>query len=183
MQPIEVLLPNYIKYEHFGEKQQLGYFMGFLQFGMLVGGFIVSLKKQWKKIILLMSIGFYSTGIGMLLLGIIGEGNFILLYIVAFFLLMASPIINALLQTTIQMKVPPEKMGRVISVIVSLATLATPLGMIMAGLVADAIGSIKILYIWCGIINIIIISFTLYTKKSRTFLKNMQEEQDKIIAS
>ncbi|WP_371805249.1 MFS transporter [Candidatus Lokiarchaeum ossiferum] len=183
MQPIDVLIPNFIKYEHFGEKQHLGYFMGFLQLGMLVGGLMISLKKQWKRIFLIMSIGFYSTGIGMLFLGIIDQGNFVLLYLVAFFLLLTSPIINALLQTSIQVTVPPEKVGRVISVIVSLATLATPLGMIMSGLIADAIGSIRILYIWCGIINILIITFTLYSKKSRIFLKNMQEEQDKISKS
>lgn len=180
MQPLDVLLPNFIKYEHFGERQQLGYFMAFLQAGMLCGGFITAIKKQWKKVIIIMSIGLFSTGIGLLLLGLVGEGNFLLLYIIAFFMLLLNPIVNALFQTTLQRSVPPEKMGRVVSVVVSLATLASPIGMIIAGPIADALGSIRELYVWCGVLNIIIVAFTLYTKNSRLFLKEMQVQQDNL---
>ncbi|WP_371802211.1 MFS transporter [Candidatus Lokiarchaeum ossiferum] len=180
MQPLDVLLPNFIKYEHFGEKQQLGYFMAFLQAGMLCGGLISALKKQWKNVIVIMSLGLFSTGIGLLLLGVIGQSNFILLYTVAFFMLLLNPIVNALFQTTLQRSVPPEKMGRVISVVVSLATLASPIGMILAGPIADALGSIRELYVWCGILNIIIVAFTLYSKNSRIFLKEMQVQQDNL---
>ena len=179
-QPLYVLLPNFIKYGHLGSKQNLGYFMGFLQLGVLIGGLIASIKKKWNNVILIISIGFYSGGIMLILLGLVPEGNFILLYIIAFFVYIPQPITNSLVNSSIQVKVPPEKMARVISIIVSLAYFTSPLGMILSGVIADAIGSISSFYILCGILRIIIITLLLYSKKNLIFLGTMQQEQDEI---
>ena len=179
-QPLYVLLPNFIKYGHLGSKQNLGYFMGFLELGVLIGGLIASIKKKWNNIILIISIGFYSGGIMIILLGLVPEGNFILLYIIAFFVYIPQPITNSLVNSSIQIKVPPEKMARVISIIVSLAYFTSPLGMLLSGLIADAIGSISSFYILCGILRIIIITLLLYSKKNIIFLRTMQQEQDEI---
>ena len=140
----------------------------------------ISIKKKWNNIILIISIGFYSGGIMLILLGLVPEGNFILLYIIAFFVYIPQPITNSLVNSSIQIKVPPEKMARVISIMVSLAYLASPLGMILSGVITDAIGSISTFYIWCGILRIIIITLLLYSKKNLIFLRSMQQEQDEI---
>ena len=154
--------------------------MGFLELGLLIGGIIVSLKKKWNNVVLIISIGFYSGGIMLVLLGLVPEGNLILLYIIAFFVYIPQPITNSLVNSSIQIKVPPEKMARVISIMVSLAYFASPLGMLLSGVIADAIGSISTFYIWCGILRIIIITLLLYSKKNLIFLRTMQQEQDEI---
>ncbi len=177
-QPLNALLPNFIRYEHGGGKEELAYFLVFLQSGMFVGAIIMSLKKKWNHIALVTISGLFLSSIGFIAIGLVPPGNFILLYIIAALFLLLNPIVNGLFQTMIQLMIPPEKMGRVISVLITMSAFASPLGLILAGPAADLLGSISLLYIICGILSGVVLIFTIFRKSVLNLLKEGQRLQD-----
>ena len=177
-QPLDALLPNFIRYEHFGGKQELAYFLAFLNFGMFLGAIVMSIKKHWKHMTSVTITGLFSTSIFYVILGLIPPGNFIALYSVASVFLLFNAIVNGLFLTMIQLMIPPEKMGRVISVIITMSSFASPLGLILAGPVADLLGSISLLYIICGILSAMVLILTIFRKSSLSMMKEGQRLQD-----
>ena len=177
-QPLDALLPNFIRYTHFGGQQELAYFLGFLNLGMFLGAIIMTVKKHWKHMAITITIGLFSTSAGLLALGLVPEGNFIALYIVAALFLVMNPIVNGLFQTMIVFMIPPEKMGRVISVLIMMSSIASPLGLILSGPAADLLGSISLLYIICGILSALVVTLTIFRKSAWNMMKEGQRLQD-----
>ncbi len=180
-QPLDALLPNFIRYTHFGGQQELAYFLGFLNLGVFLGAIIMTVKKHWRHMAVTITIGLFSTSAGLLALGFVPEGNFIALYIVAAFFLVMNPIVNGLFQTMIVFMIPPEKMGRVISVLITMSAIASPLGLILAGPAADLLGSISLLYIICGILSALVVTLTIFRKSAWNLMKEGQRLQDEAI--
>ncbi|MHA2002021.1 MAG: MFS transporter [Promethearchaeota archaeon] len=176
-QPLDALLPNFIRFEHLGGKPELAYFMGFLQVGIFVGAIIMSIKKKWHHSAFMIILGLFFSSVCFVAIGFIPQGDFILLYIIAAIFLVFNPIVNGLFMTMIQLMIPPEKMGRVFSVLMTMSALASPLGLILAGPMADLLGSISILYILCGILSGAIVALTMFRKSSLGLMKRGQQLQ------
>jgi len=176
--PLDALLPNFIRYTHFGGQKELAYFLGFLNLGVFLGAIIMTLKKHWKHMTITITIGLFSTSAGLLALGLVPSGNFVALYIVAAFFLFMNPIVNGLFQTIIVFMIPPDKMGRVISVLITMSSIASPLGLILAGPAADLLGSISLLYIICGILSGLVVLLTMFRKSAKNLIKEGQRLQD-----
>lgn len=168
-QPLDALLPNFIRFEHGGGKEELAYIMAAIQVGMFIGAIWMSLQKKWKHFLTWITIGISSMFIGYIALGIVPSGNFTWLYIVAFSLFLFNPIVNGLFQTSIQIMIPPEKMARIISVLMTVSALASPLGLLLSGPLADLFGSIGTLYIVSGIVGLLVCIPQLYSKPAREF--------------
>jgi len=176
--PLDALLPNFIRITHSGGQQELAYFLGFLNVGVFLGAIIMTVKKHWRHMTVTIIIGLFSTSAGLLALGLVPPGNFVALYIVAALFLLMNPIINGLFQTMIVFMIPPEKMGRVISVLITMSAIASPLGLILSGPAADLLGSISLLYIICGILSAISVALTIFRKSAWGMMKEGQRLQD-----
>jgi len=72
-----------------------------------------------------------------------------------------------------------KDMGRVLAVLMLLSSIASPIGMLIAGPAADLLGSINLLYILCRILSIGVISATLYRKRSFELMKLSKNELNK----
>ncbi len=177
-QPLNALLPNFIRVSHSGGQQELAYFLGFLNLGVFLGAIVMTIKKHWKHMTITIIIGLLSSSVGYLALGLVPPGNFTALYIVAAFFLLMNPIINGLFQTMIVFMIPPEKMGRIISVLITMSAIASPLGLILAGPAADLLGSIPLLYIICGILSALVVPLTMFRKSALGIMKEGQRLQD-----
>ncbi|MHA1473775.1 MAG: MFS transporter [Promethearchaeota archaeon] len=177
-QPLDALLPNFIRVTHSGGQQELSYFLGFLNVGVFLGAIIMTVKKHWRHMKITIIVGLFSTSAGLLALGLVPPGNFIALYIVAGLFLIMNPIVNGLFQTMIVFMIPPEKMGRVISVLITMSSIASPLGLIIAGPSADLLGSIPLLYIICGILSALVVLLTMFRKSALKMMKEGQRLQD-----
>jgi DHA3 family macrolide efflux protein-like MFS transporter len=177
-QPLDALLPNFIRVTHSGGQQELAYFLGFLNVGVFLGAIIMTAKKHWRHMTTTVIIGLFSTSLGLLALGLVPQGSFIALYIVAALFLIMNPIVNGIFQTVIVFMIPPEKMGRVISVLITMSSIASPLGLIIAGPSADLLGSIPLLYIICGILSAVVVLLTMFRKSALNMLKEGQRLQD-----
>ncbi|QEE15854.1 MFS transporter [Promethearchaeum syntrophicum] len=177
-QPLDALLPNFVRVSHSGGQQELAYFLGFLNLGVFLGAIIMTVKKHWKHMAITITIGLFSTSVGYLALGLVPPGSFIALYIFAALFLVMNPIVNGLFQTAIVFMIPPEKMGRVISVLITMSSIASPLGLIIAGPAADLLGSIPKLYIICGILSAVSVALTIFRKAPWNMMKEGQRLQD-----
>ena len=154
--PINVLLPLYILEEHSGDIFSLAIIMLFLNGGMILGGVITSLKKEWKHKI---SVYFSGMFIVMGLISVFGlapSGFFILLWIGVAFIGFILPIISTIYMTIIQTTVPPDKMGRVSSVNQSISQSMFPIGTLAAGPLALAIG-MRSIFLFSSLLGVLVV--------------------------
>ena len=154
--PIQVLLPFYISDTHLGNVFDLAFIMISLNGGMIIGGVITTLKKNWKHKI---PIYFMSMMVVMGMISVLGfapTGFFLIIWVGMAIVGAILPIINTIYMTIVQTTVPPDKMGRVSSVLQSFSVAAFPIGTIIAGPIAEVIG-IRSVFFFSGILGIIIV--------------------------
>ncbi len=83
---------------------------------------------------------------------------------------------NISVRTILQTVVPLEIQGRVVSVVMSLASLATPLGMILSGVLAEYVGTAN-LFLGCALIGILIMAPSWFLTDIR-YVEDMQKASD-----
>jgi DHA3 family macrolide efflux protein-like MFS transporter len=96
--------------------------------------------------------GLIGVGIGALLIGLTPATLFLLAVAAALWVGFMLPITNGPLFAVIQAVVAPEMQGRVISLIESLATAMAPLGLALAGPIADVFG-VRLWFVAAGLIT------------------------------
>ncbi|MFX0081249.1 MAG: MFS transporter [Candidatus Hodarchaeota archaeon] len=153
--PVEVLLPYYIKVTHLGAATDLALIMVLFNSGMILGGVITTLKKEWKHKITTYFLGLMIVMTIFSVLGFAPTGFFLLMGLSASLIGLILPISNTIYMTIIQTTVPPDKMGRVSSVDQSLSMAIYPIGTIISGPLAEIIG-IQNLFIYSAFIGVFI---------------------------
>ena len=131
-----ILVADYFK----GGPLQLGWIEAAFGFGMIVGGLALGAWGGFKKRILTSMFGLLGLGIGFALIGFVPSNLFWLGVVSAFFAASMVPMVNGPVHAILQSAVEPEMQGRVFTLVGSLASAMAPLGLIVAGPVADAIG-------------------------------------------
>jgi len=158
--PYGTLLPLFIKANHFGNELDLAYVMILMQIGMISGALIASSKKDWKKRVLVISSGIIISALGYGLSAVSPTRNYFLIGIGGMVRAAMVPLINTNFLTIIQLHIPPEKQGKVMSIVVSLAWAVIPLGSLTAGPLAAIIG-IKMLYLTFALLELLSVIITL----------------------
>ncbi|WP_371804556.1 MFS transporter [Candidatus Lokiarchaeum ossiferum] len=139
--PLTTLFTFFIQNDHQGNALQYALVAGCFQSGMIFGGILVSLKKEWQNKIRGIIFGIFLIFFGITAIGLIPKGMFGLLAIVSFVATLGSPLMHSLLMTLIQTSVPPEKMGRVFSNLNMISSLIMPIGMLSSGPLAEILGT------------------------------------------
>ncbi|MGB3700131.1 MAG: MFS transporter [Anaerolineales bacterium] len=131
-----ILVADYFK----GGPLQLGWIEAAFGFGMIAGGLALGAWGGFKKRILTSMLGLLGLGIGFSLIGFIPSNLFWLGVVSAFFAASMVPMVNGPVHAILQSAVEPEMQGRVFTLVGSLGSAMAPLGLIVAGPVADSIG-------------------------------------------
>jgi DHA3 family macrolide efflux protein-like MFS transporter len=139
--PAFTLLPLHVK-THFGRGvEDVAIMESAFGIGVVIGGVLLGVWGGFKRKMATVLMGLLGMGAFFLAIGVIPAGGFM----VAVFMMGLSGLMNAMangpLGALMQAKVPPEMQGRVFTVMNSLATGAMPLGMLMAGPLANALGT------------------------------------------
>lgn len=147
--PAFSLLPILVT-DHFGgEAAQYATIESLFGVGMIIGGLLLSTWGGFKKRIVTAALALILMGIGTAVMGVT-PANLFALAIASFILVgIANPIANGSLFATLQTVVPPDKQGRVFTLVLSGATAMSPIGLAIAGPVADAIG-VQFWYVIAG---------------------------------
>ena len=155
-QPFGTLLPLFVFSNHFGDASDLAVVMVLMQIGMIIGAVIASSKKDWKNRVMVISSCISISVIGYVISALSPTGNFILIGIGGMIRAGMVPLINTNFLTIVQLNVPPEKQGKVMSIVVSLAWAVIPLGSLVSGPIAETIGIVP-LYLTFAFLEILIV--------------------------
>jgi DHA3 family macrolide efflux protein-like MFS transporter len=153
--PTGSLMPLLVT-KHFGlGPLSLGLTETFWGIGMILGGLILGAWGGFKRKIVTSLMGVAGIGLGTLLIGVAPSGMFPLALAGMFFLGFNIVFANGPLQAIFQTVIPPEKQGRVMSLISSMVIAITPLSLLIAGPLSDRIG-IQIWYVISGVVCVVL---------------------------
>ena len=145
MMPLFTLL-NLFVLNHGGGEIQLSYVLAFSQAGTIAGSVLFIVWKGFKKKVNGVVLGLFIAYIGFVITTFTPSGLFWFMGIGMLVTGFGLPMANISSQTIWQTVVPKEKLGRVMSVRITIAQMTAPVGMILSGVIANAI-SIQYLFI------------------------------------
>lgn len=138
--PASSLIPLMVTKVYQGGAVQLGLLDSIFGIGVIVGGLILSAWGGFKKRISTTMLGIIGIGAGILIFGSLPARQFYLalsgIFLLGFMQVFANGPLHAILQSTVE----PGMQGRVLSLIGAGATAMSPLSLLVAGPVADALG-------------------------------------------
>ena len=176
--PLSTLLPYYVKFDHSGEAPDLALVMAFFQGGILAGGLVMSVIKGFKKKMVTVALSLYIIFLGYALIALTPLMWFWFMAISGTIMALCVPVANVTLQTIIQTVVPIKMQGRVSSVVMALASAATPLGMILSGTIVEFIRTAN-LFLGCAIMGILIVTLSwLFTDVKH--VENVEKSSSKL---
>ena len=151
--PAFSLLPILVTKHFNGGAIQLATLESLSGTGFIVGGLILSAWGGFKRRILTTLMGLLAMGAGCLVMGLLPSTAFALAVGTMFFVGIMSPIVNGPLMAAVQAAVAPEMQGRVFMLISTMAGAMSPLGLMIAGPIADKLG-VQTWFIIGGIVTI-----------------------------
>jgi len=138
--PTSALMPLLVT-KHFGlGALEFGLMDSAWGFGVIIGGLILSVWGGFKRKVATSMMGITGIGLGTIIVGFAPANMYWLAIAAMAFTGIMNPITNGPLFALVQSTVKPDMQGRVMSLIMSAATAMTPLSLMVAGPVSDAIG-------------------------------------------
>jgi DHA3 family macrolide efflux protein-like MFS transporter len=152
--PAFTLLPILVTKHFNGQAIQLATLESFYGIGVIVGGLTLSVWGGFKRRIMTSLVGLVAMGVGCLVMGLLPPTAFIFAVAVGLFLGFINPIVNGPLFAAVQAAVSPEMQGRIFSLIGTVAAAMSPLGLIIAGPIADHLG-VQTWFLIGGIVTVL----------------------------
>ena len=151
--PAFSLLPLLVRSHFGGDALQLGWLNSSFGIGAIVGGVLLGIWGGFKKKIHTSLLGLILLAVGLAVMGFT-PGTLLPMAIAGIFIVgIGIPLANGPLNAIVQAAVDPAMQGRVFTLLSSLATAMSPLGLIVAGPVSDLI-SIQIWYIVGSVVTL-----------------------------
>jgi len=138
--PAFSLLPILVTRHFGGAAPELAGMESALSLGMLIGGITLSVWGGFRRRIMTSLVGLAGMGIGIALIGLVPPPLFVLAVTATFVGGFMTPMVNGPVFAILQAKVAPEMQGRVFSLLNAGAAAISPLGLAIAGPLADAVG-------------------------------------------
>ena len=108
--------------------------------GIILGGLLLGIWGGFKRRILTTLVGLIGLAIGTLMIGLTPASSLFVVVGAMFLIGFMQPIVNGPLMAVLQAVVSPEMQGRVFTLVGSLAAAMSPLGLVIAGPLSDAVG-------------------------------------------
>ncbi|MBV7333375.1 MFS transporter [Chloroflexi bacterium TSY] len=149
--PANALFPLLVTETFGGGALELAWVQGSVGLGGVLGGLLLGVWGGFKNRMLTSILGLFLQGIGFLIVGFAPNSALLLLMVTMGLMGIANPIINGPFFAALQATVPNAIQGRVLTLISSSLQATTPIGLLIAGPLADRLG-VQIIYILCGIV-------------------------------
>jgi DHA3 family macrolide efflux protein-like MFS transporter len=137
--PLGTLLPLMVRNYFFGTAWHNGLIQILFSSGMLIAALVIGLTGGLKKQFLTISLFTGLLGLSSLIAGLIPANLFWVFCILVFLMGSTGSGFNIPFTAYIQRTVPPENLGKVLSLITSVMSFAAPVGMFIAGPIAEII--------------------------------------------
>ncbi|MHA1347891.1 MAG: MFS transporter, partial [Candidatus Heimdallarchaeaceae archaeon] len=139
---------------------------------MLGGSVIMLVWGGVKKKVIGVAGGILVAYVGYLITSLTPAGTFWLMGLGLLILGLALPVLNISSQTIWQTVVPKDKLGRVMAVRITIAQMSAPLGMILAGVIAEFSNTIFPIYVSCVGLGLVFLAYSWFF----TGMKNVEED-------
>lgn len=134
--PMFTLINLFVYSTHGGDETNLAFVFIFLNVGTIAGSLLLTLWKGFKKKVNGVVIGILFMFIGSLIASLTPNGLFWFMGLGMLVVGISNPVANISSQTIWQTIVPKDKLGRVMSVRLTIAQFTAPLGMLLSGFIA-----------------------------------------------
>lgn len=169
--------------QHFGGGAvQLGWLESVMGIGILAGGVTLGAWGGFKRKIITSLVGVALLGVGVLLLGLAPASLFGVALTAIFVQGFMSPMANGPIFAILQSTVKPEMQGRVMSLLNSGAAAMMPIGLGLAGPLADVIG-IRTWYVVGGAACLLIALGCLFVQPLMNIERNGHQRADPLSAA
>ena len=149
--PAASLVPILVSKYYRGDAPQLAMAIAFYGMGIIAGGLLLSVWGGFKRRVFTSMLGLLIMGVSFALLGLLPGSVFAAALVCAAGIGIGQPITVGPLYAVLQATVVPNMQGRVLALIGALASAITPISLMVAGPVADAIG-VQAWYLAGGIV-------------------------------
>jgi DHA3 family macrolide efflux protein-like MFS transporter len=173
--PAITLMPLLVKNEFSGGALQIASMQSSWAVGFLVGGILLSAWGGFRRKILTAILGMFGAALGLLFVGVAHQVAFQLALAGIFIAGLMNVLINGPAFALLQIVVAADMQGRVISLVISLANAMTPIGLAIAGPLADKTG-VNAMFIFASLVFVFSGVFTLINPDVR----NIEENQNGI---
>jgi DHA3 family macrolide efflux protein-like MFS transporter len=157
--PLSTQIAYFVKFDHFGAASDLALVSASVQGGMIAGGLLMSLIAGFKRKMVAIILSVYIIFFGYAFIALTPTGQFWLMAMGGLILAVCLPIANVSIQTITQTVVPKKMFGRVNSVMGALSSAATPLGMILSGIIIEVTRT-STLFLTCSMSGIILLTMS-----------------------
>jgi len=148
------LLPILVTKHFNGGAFQLAWLNSAFGIGLILGGLLLSIWGGFKRRVWTSLTGLVGLGLGSLFMGLVPSNAYLLAVGLMFWLGFVNPITNGPLLAAVQAVVDPEMQGRVFTLIMSVAGAMSPIGLAIAGPVADRFG-IQTWFLIGGVVTLV----------------------------
>jgi DHA3 family macrolide efflux protein-like MFS transporter len=156
--PLGSLFPLLVRSHFLGEAWHNGVVEFFFAAGLLISSVVIGVWGGMKKRFLMAALAVGLLGFTTLISGALPASGFWIFVVCCFFMGSSGTFINVPIMAYVQESIAPEMMGKVFSLLMTAMTLSTPVGLLVAGPVAEAVG-VDVWFFWSGaalIINAIL---------------------------
>lgn len=140
LSPAFSLFPLLVNKHFHGDAAQYGLIESVIGIGIVLGGILLGLWGGFKKKIWTTWLGIAILGLSLIWISTLKGNQFLILIPAAFLLGFVIPIVDGPIMAILQSRVAADYQGRVFTLISSLVLLTTPIGLGVAGPVADKFG-------------------------------------------
>jgi DHA3 family macrolide efflux protein-like MFS transporter len=140
LNPAFALLPILVKNVFGGGAMQLAWMESAGGIGIVSGGLLLGVWGGFRRRIMTSLLGLVGIAVGAMVIGLAPDGMFFIAVAAFFVVGIMLPLTNGPLFAIVQAAVAPEMQGRVFTLIGSVATAMSPVGLAIAGPLSDTIG-------------------------------------------
>jgi DHA3 family macrolide efflux protein-like MFS transporter len=149
--PAFSLLPLLVSKHFGGDAAQLSLLESASGAGIVVGGLVLSVWGGFRRRIFTTMMGITILGTGLLVLGLAPGDLFWIALAAAFVIGLMLPLTDGPIMAILQGTVVPEMQGRVFTIMISLLSITSPLGLVVAGPVSDWLG-LQVWFLTAGVL-------------------------------
>lgn len=175
--PAFTLLPILVTQHFKGSALQLGWMNAAYGFGIISGGILLGVWGGFKRRILTSLLGLTGLGVGSLLIGISPSDAYGIALVGIALVGMMNTLANGPFFAILQSIIPPEMQGRVFTVLMSVSTAMVPVGLALAGPLADRFG-VQLWYVFGALICGLMVTWIVLSPA----LLHLEEERIRLVS-
>lgn len=171
--PMFTLVNLFVYSTHGGDETNLAFVFIFLNVGTIAGSLLLTLWKGFKKKVNGVAIGILFMFIGSLIASLTPNGLFWFMGLGMLVVGVSNPVANISSQTIWQTIVPKDKLGRVMSVRLTIAQFTAPAGMLLSGFIAEYV-KMEYLFAFSALLGLLFLGLSWIN----TSMRNVEDDID-----